>query len=618
MQQPVTQLKPSDSVDSSNLYGLVHGHVPEVGDLVVEYLRQLNVEYVFGIPGGAIEPLYNALARSARSGGPKPIVARHETGAAFMADGYARNTGNLGVCCATTGPGATNLITGVASAHENNIPMLVLTAQTALSTFGAGAFQESSCTGVDILSMFAFCTCYNSLVSHVDQVERKLNAAIIQAYQSAAPAHLSIPLDVLRSPSPAAYPTWDLTKHVWKPTLIDQEAVDILCREVDLAKKIVFVIGDDCSEGIGTILEAALLLDAYILTTPHGKGLVSPYHPLFRGVIGFAGHRSADRVLADQDVDTVLAIGTPLSEWATNGWHPNILNDRLIHIESSEVNLTRSPMARLHVRGRISSIFHAVVDHLHEQCAHQKGHGCADMSAMRPEVSIGAKQKRQLHFELEDETKYYGDSTPIKPQRLMRELTRRFPPNTRYLADTGASFAWAIHYLHPFDRRIAGERDAHGGVFRACLEFASMGWAIGSAVGTALARRGEPVVCITGDGALLMSGQEITVAVQEQLPVIYVVLNDAALGMVKHGQRLSGAEPIGYQLPTTDFAGLAKTLGAAGYVITSPQDLHMLDIDHVCKRKGPTLLDVRIDREETPPMGVRIKSLVHVNESAIE
>ncbi len=207
MQQPVTQLKTSDSVDLSKLYGLVPGHVPEVGDLVVEYLRQLNVEYVFGVPGGPIEPLYNALARSARSGGPRPIVARHETGAAFMADGYARNTGNLGVCCATTGPGATNLITGVASAHENNIPMLVITAQTALSTFGAGAFQESSCTGVDILSMFAFCTCYNSLVSHVDQVERKLNAAIIQAYQSAAPAHLSIPLDVLRSPSPAAYPT---------------------------------------------------------------------------------------------------------------------------------------------------------------------------------------------------------------------------------------------------------------------------------------------------------------------------------------------------------------------------------------------------------------------------
>ncbi|MDG1706675.1 MAG: thiamine pyrophosphate-binding protein, partial [Porticoccaceae bacterium] len=122
---------------------------PEMGDLLVAYLNQLGVEYVFGVPGGAIEPLYNALARSERQGGVRAVVARHETGAAFMADGYARNTGKLGVCCSTTGPGATNMITGVASAYENNVPMLAITAQTAISTFGKGAIQDSSCTGIN-------------------------------------------------------------------------------------------------------------------------------------------------------------------------------------------------------------------------------------------------------------------------------------------------------------------------------------------------------------------------------------------------------------------------------------------------------------------------------------
>src|SRR3990172_4533678 len=115
-------------------------------DLLVSYLEQIGVEYIFGVPGGAIEPLYNAMARSSRRGGLRPIVARHETGAAFMADGYARETGKLGVCCATTGPGATNLLTGVASAYADNIPMLAITAQTALSTFGKGAVQESGDT----------------------------------------------------------------------------------------------------------------------------------------------------------------------------------------------------------------------------------------------------------------------------------------------------------------------------------------------------------------------------------------------------------------------------------------------------------------------------------------
>ncbi|HEX2245496.1 MAG TPA: thiamine pyrophosphate-binding protein [Gammaproteobacteria bacterium] len=173
----------------------------ELGDLLVAYLEQLNIDYVFGIPGGAIEPLYNALARSRRRGGPRPIVPRHETGAIFMADGYYRQTGKLGVCCATTGPGATNLITGAASAYENHIPILIITAQTALVNFGRGAFQESSCTGINTVGMFQYCTRYNTLVSHVEQFEHKLTAAVTSAFQSpGGPAHLSIPLDVLCSP----------------------------------------------------------------------------------------------------------------------------------------------------------------------------------------------------------------------------------------------------------------------------------------------------------------------------------------------------------------------------------------------------------------------------------
>ena len=137
-----------------------------LADQLVEHLEQIGVEYIFGVPGGAIEPLYNAMARSQRKGGLRPIVARHEAGAAFMADGYARETGKLGVCCSTTGPGATNLITGVASAYVDNIPLLVITAQTALHLFGKQTLQESSCTAVNTVAMFQHCTHFSSLVSH--------------------------------------------------------------------------------------------------------------------------------------------------------------------------------------------------------------------------------------------------------------------------------------------------------------------------------------------------------------------------------------------------------------------------------------------------------------------
>ncbi len=204
----------------------------------------------------------------------------------------------------------------------------------------------------------------------------------------------------------------------------------------------------------------------------------------------------------------------------------------------------------------------------------------------------------------------------------MHDLGKYFPPSCRFLADAGNSVAWSIHYLTPEDRRISerrlsgggrkrdtGRRQSSGGWLRLTMDFAPMGWAIGGAVGTAAGNPDVPVVCITGDGSMLMNGQEISVAVAEQLTVIFVVLNDQALGMVKHGQRLAGAERIGFELPPTDFAAMAKAMGADGYVIRSPEDMAKLDIEGICKKKGPSLLDVYIDPEEVPPMNLRMQVL---------
>ncbi|MCP4993264.1 MAG: thiamine pyrophosphate-binding protein, partial [Gammaproteobacteria bacterium] len=311
------------------------------------------------------------------------------------------------------------------------------------------------------------------------------------------------------------------------------------------------------------------------------------------------------------------------------GWDAHFaLNNRLIHIDTVENNFTRSPMARFHVRGRIATIFDQIVAHFQSM---QRGNGESRAEEQKAESSITAidtKEKPRRYFKLDDDKKYRDNSTPIKPQRLMRELTRIFPSNTRYLADTGNSFSWAIHYLHPFDRRVierrtikrdenteaveshhSGRRNTMGATFLTCLDYASMGWAIGASVGTALACPGQPVVCLTGDGSFLMTGQEITVAQQEKLPVIFVILNDSAYGMVKHGQRQAGAEQIGFELPKVDFAQFAEAMGVEGIIIRSPQDLLNLNIGRICNKAGPTLLDVRIDPEETPPITIRMKTL---------
>ena len=580
---------------------------PQVADLIVAYLEQLGVEYVFGVPGGAIEPLYNALARSQRRGGIRPVVARHEAGAAFMADGYARETGKIGVCCATSGPGATNLLTGVACAYDNGVPMLAITGQPALPSFGKRALQESACTGVNTLGMFRHCTRYDTLVSHSDQVENKLVNALMRASNAPrGPSHLSIPVDILRTPIESCTPAYNLDSLLHKAALVDDALLRTLCAEITRARRIVIIIGGShsCGESIEAILKLAEMTDSCFVTSPDGKGLINTRHRLYRGVFGFAGHLTADALLQDEP-DLILAIGTSLGEWTSGAWSATVLNQRLVHIDSSEEHLLCSPMARLHVRGRIRSVCERLIELLAE--------------AREPlEAIIGLKNPEYM---LQEVGKFVSEATPIKPQRLMRELSRRFPPTTRFLADAGNSTAWAIHYLQPHDRRTIRQHDyeaRHGGGkrkkgdagwLRVLMDFAPMGWAIGAAVGGARANPDCPVVCITGDGSYLMNGQEISVAQEEKLTVIFVILNDGALGMVKHGQRLAGAEPIAFLLPTVDFRMQAESMGIPAHVIRSPADMEALDMAAITSRKGPTLLDVRIDGEEVPPMNLRMKTL---------
>lgn len=590
-------------------------------DLIVSYLYQIDVEYIFGIPGGGIEPLYNALARHLRRPGEcaprrlavnsllplrqrdvkphiRPVIARHEAGAAFMADGYARETGRLGVCCATTGPGATNLITGVASAYADRISMLVITPQTALPFFGKGGFQESSSDAVDIVGMFEHCTRYNSLVSHPEQLEGKLYSALLNAFRRPrGPVHLSIPMDILNAPVKGASRSYQVAQLFRQPRSMDDEAYRALVGALARSKKQVLFLGGGSRHAIEMITSYAELTNTPIVTTPAGKGWVNAYHPLYRGVFGFAGHSSAHETLAGDEVDLILAVGTAMGEFSTNGWNERLMNSKLVHISASPEDFARTPMACLHLAGDIRTIFANLhqdrmlnsVDRNSAMCPTTAGQGFRQASDSYLPMQVRVCEPESIADE----------SSPLKPQRLMSELAQRFPRDTRYVVDTGNAFSWVTHYL--FLDNV--------GVQRSGFTFGAMGWAIGAAVGTALGNPESPVACITGDGSYLMSGQELTVAVAAGLPVIFIVLNDQALGMVKHGQRLSGAEAIGYDLPPVDFAMMARSVGAQGYTIRTVDDLARIGIDKLCQRGGPALLDVYIDPEAVPPLGARVNTL---------
>ncbi len=574
-----------------------------LSDVMIGYLEQFGVKYVFSVPGSPLGPIYDALARSARRGGARSVLARHEGGAAFMADGYARETGRIGVCCATTGPGATNLITGVAGAYADHIPMLVITPQTPLPTFGLGPFQESSADAMDIVGMFEHCTRYNSLVSHPDQLEKKLAAALTVALQTPkGPAHLSVPVEILRAPAQGngelAFP--DLHKLATEPaSAIDEAAVEKLCREIHntlrQGRRVAMLIGHDCAGAMDAITKFAERIHAPMATTQRGKSRINPYHPLARGVFGFAGQDTARRALTDASVGLIIAAGTDLGEWATAGWDPVLMNDRLVHIHNTPGCFARSPMARLHVCGTIRTIFNRLAERIDSLLRESK------TNIDKPKEQRAAAEAcpesdpyvpRNIEVQSPERCSLESPSPSIQPPRLIRELIQRFPVETRFLVDNSNSVPWSVHYFfnhHPENYHLS-------------VGFASMGWAIGASVGMALGAENTPVICLTGDGCFLMNGLEISVAVEQNLPVIFVVLVDRAYGMIKHSLRRTSSEAIDLPIPPIDFCQMARSVGAQAFVLRNTEDFAKLDCRAICSRKGPTLLEIHIDPEAAPPL----------------
>ena len=596
-------------------------------DLIIDYLLQIDVEYLFGIPGGAIEPLYNALAKNLEEKKRSidcqqsflrlrqrnavkaiiPVIARHEAGAAFMADGYARETGRLGVCCATTGPGATNLITGVATAYANRIPMLVITPQTALPNFGRRSFQESSSEEVDIVGMFEHCTRYNTLVSHRDQLASKLYTALMTAYHSPrGPVHISIPMDILRANIPSNMINqlhFQVGHLLRQPKSYDVCAFNYLERLFQQGKENVFLLGGGCQTAMDEILKFAELTNTLITTTPSAKGLMNPYHPLYRGVCGFAGHVSAIEAITDQQTDHLIAVGTSLGEMSTCSWNSKVINEKLIHVCSSSEDFVRSPMASLHLLGNIQKIFEDLYRSLKTcQINIINNHDKDDAIKKNSSLRLHRKDYIPNDLSVSNREKIHSDTTPLKPQRVIYELASRIQSDTRVIVDVGNAWAWVTHYM-----MLDSIKN-----LRMEFSFGAMGWAIGAAIGTAYGSKGKPVISITGDGSYLMNGQELTVAVTEQLPIIFIILNDSSLGMIKHGQRMTGAKEIGYALPRVDFTLMAKAVGARSYAIRAPADFKYLDMENLLSAPGPVLIDIHIDADETPPIGVRIKGLESV------
>jgi len=559
--------------------------VMTAAEVIINSLEKHGVEYVFGVPGGAIEPLNCALHKSAI----KVIVAKHEEGAAFMADGYARVSGNLGVCCSTSGPGATNMITGLSSSNADSIPVIALTGQIATSVFGKGAVQEFTTHTFGIVSIFRQVTKYSDIVIN----ETKAGEMIAKARRLAlggrrGAVHLNLPTDIMKRKVVEAPDKCSITSIAG----FDRQGVKSAAQLLLNAKKPVIVAGwgTVLSRADAELRELAELVDIPVATSPKAKGILDESHPLSLGVLGFAGAAAAHEYIIKNDVDVMLGVGTSFNEWITSGWDKRLLpKQALIQIDIDCDEIGKNFFVDVGIPGDSKHVMRELIYELRRQM--NKG---ATVGEGRSREVASIKKKLAVK-------RKKMDGMPYSPQRLMMDLVGSLPKNTIYFADNGNSLAWSIRYIPitvPYSFYIG-------------LGFASMGFATAASVGGKLAAGDRPVVALVGDGSFLMNGMEIATAVEYNIPVIWVIMNNSMLGMVYHGRKLMQNPEGGMKshFKTVDFVKVAEGLGARGIRITKPGEINREMMDEIIAAGVPTVLDVIIDPEEVPPMHSRTASL---------
>ncbi|OGQ97274.1 MAG: hypothetical protein A2521_16020 [Deltaproteobacteria bacterium RIFOXYD12_FULL_57_12] len=566
----------------------------KVADLIVEMLEEHGVEYIFGVPGGAIEDINISLYNNKTI---KPIVTKHEEGAAFMADGFARVSGRLGVCCSTAGPGASNLITGLASSYADSIPVLALTGQVATSVFGKGAIQESGSEGVNITSIFRHFTRYSGMVINENRTQYMVQKACRLALSGrSGPVHLSLPSDVMKKF--AEKDGRNTTKY--ESRLFDRDGVKAAAQALAEAKKPAIIAGWGVmlSRGAKELLGLAQLLGIPVATSPKAKGVFPESSPLSLGVLGFAGSPVAKEYIIENDIDVLLAVGTSFNEMMTSGWDKRLRPTRhLIHIDVDTEEIGKNYDATIGLVGDARTVLKEIcfaTDRLVGDDVVERG---VRSTRVQPEI----RKLKEKHFG-NGYVARPANNTLYHPQNLVMDLQNLFPEDTIYFADMGNTMAWAIRHL-VIDRPYS---------FFLSLGFSSMGYAVAAPVGAKLAFPDRPIVTFVGDGSFLMNGFEVATAVNYNIPVVWVVFNNAMLGMVHHGRKLF-ATPIPEGIPSgfqrVNFAQVAEGLGARGILIEKPESITPELIREILASGRPTVLDVWIDEHAVPPIHSRIATV---------
>lgn len=545
---------------------------------ILELLEGEGVEYVFGVPGGPLTGFFEALhARQSI----RFVLAKHEAGAAYMAAAHARVSGGIAVCCVTSGPGATNAITGVASAYADGLPVLVLTGQVSTQVFGKGAIQESSVHGIDLVEIFRPFTLESFMLPSGARIPDLMRRAVRTALGTRrGPVHVSMPADLLSRPVPAS--ALRVQQYRTSSPTIDRDGLAAALRLLQTATRPLILAGHGVAQAgaWSELLALAGELRIPVATSPKGKGVFPEHHPLSLGVLGFGGHQLPELYLQPGGADLLLVVGSSLNEFVTNGWTlPLNANRTLIQIDVDDRAIGRNYPVDL-----------GVVGDARASLAELRSLAKRAEAASYDEAPLAELRATTPRFLAED--RIASDAVPLKPQRLIAELRQALPSDALLFVDNGTSIIWATHY---YEARRPN-------TYFIDLGLAAMGSAVAGVIGGALAAPGRRAVALVGDAAFAMQGMEVHTAVELALPIIWLVLNNGGHGMVYQGETLMKGGSFGTSLFSVplDSAALASALGATGLRASSADELRAA-LQQALGTKGPTVIDALIDPNEMAP-----------------
>ncbi len=552
-----------------------------------ESLLREGVDTVFGISGGAVIHIYHALPDYPI----RHVLMRHEQAAAHAADGYARATGKVGVCLATSGPGATNLVTGIATAYMDSSPVVAITGQVPTTLLGKDAFQETDITGITLPI-----TKHNYLVTRVDELAQVIKEAFYIARTGRpGPVLIDIAKDVQASETEYDYPE-EVNLPGYNPNPVgDPQEMHKAAQLINAAQRPLVLVGH------GIILSGAHVelmrfvekAQLPVATTLLGKSSLPESHPLCLGMMGMHGEAFVNQTI--QASDLLIALGMRFDDRVTGSLATFAPNAKVIHVDIDPAEIGKNVPADVAIVADVKEVLQGLVELVQP----------ADRSAWLRQIEEWRTESRQRDV-------LNWDSERLLPQYVVRALWKATGGQATVVSDVGQNQMWeAQYYCHErFNSLITS-----GGL-------GAMGFALPAAIGVQKGRPNDLVLVVAGDGGFQMTIQELATVVQEQLPLKIAILNNGYLGMVRQWQQLFfGGRYSGTPLLGPDLAKVAEAYGIPGFTVTERCQVESA-IEEALNVNGPALIDFRIEQEENVyPMvapGASISDMIRRPQPAVE